>query len=149
MTAPSPLLVTNPAEIRAIAAAARRVAVLGMRPETHADRPAFYVPKYLHEAGLDIVPVPTQSDPPATILGRPTHARVADIAPTVDIVVVFRRPEDLPAHLEDLRAARPRCVWLQSGIRHDDFAETLTRDGIRVVQDRCLMVEHRAARGAS
>jgi predicted CoA-binding protein len=146
MTAPSPLLVTNPAEIRAIAAAARRVAVLGMRPETHADRPAFYVPKYLHEAGIDIVPVPTQSDPPATILGQPTHARVADIAPTVDIVVVFRRPEDLPAHLEDLRAARPRCVWLQSGIRHDDFAETLTRDGVRVVQDRCLMVEHRAAR---
>jgi predicted CoA-binding protein len=146
MTAPSPLLVTNPAEIRAIAAAARRVAVLGMRPETHADRPAFYVPKYLHEAGIDIVPVPTQSDPPATILGQPTPARVADIAPTVDIVVVFRRPEDLPAHLEDLRAARPRCVWLQSGIRHDDFAETLTRDGVRVVQDRCLMVEHRAAR---
>jgi predicted CoA-binding protein len=146
MTAPSPLLVTNPAEIRAIAAAARRVAVLGMRPETHADRPAFYVPKYLHEAGIDIVPVPTQSDPPATILGQPTHARVADIAPTVDIVVVFRRPEDLPAHLEDLRAARPRCVWLQSGIRHDDFAETLAREGILVVQDRCLMVEHRAAR---
>jgi len=149
MTVPSPLLVTAPADIRAIAAAARRVAVLGMRSETHADRPAFYVPKHLHDAGVEIVPVPTQSDPPATILGQPAHARVADIAPAVDIVVVFRRPEDLPAHLDDLRAARPGCVWLQSGIRHDAFAESLTRDGIRVVQDRCLMVEHRAAHRAT
>jgi predicted CoA-binding protein len=147
MSDSTPLLVTAPEDIRAIAAAARRVAVLGMRPENHADRPAFYVPKYLHDAGVAIFPVPTQADPPATILGQPTHARVSDIAPAVDVVVVFRRPDDLPAHLDDLRAARPRCVWLQSGIRHDVFAETLTRDGIRVVQDRCLMVEHRASRG--
>ncbi len=146
MNDPSHFLVEDPARIRAIAAGARRVAVLGMRPESHAARPAFYVPKALFDAGVAIVPVPTQPDPPAAILGQPTHARVADIAPAVDIVVVFRRPEDLPAHLDDLRAARPACVWLQSGIRHADVAAALAGEGILVVQDRCLMVEHRAAR---
>jgi predicted CoA-binding protein len=149
MPDPNPLLVEAPAQVRALAASARRVAVLGMRPETHADRPAFYVPKALFDAGVAIFPVPTQSDPPATILGQPTHARVADIAPAVDIVVVFRRPEDLPAHLDDLRAARPRCIWLQSGIRHEAVAAALVEAGIAVVQDRCLMVEHRAARAAT
>jgi predicted CoA-binding protein len=58
-------------------------------------------------------------------------------------VNVFRRAEDLPAHLDALLALRPPAVWLQSGIRDDDFARALTRAGIDVVQDRCLMVDHR------
>ena len=61
-------------------------------------------------------------------------------------IYVFRRPADIPPHVEDLLAARPRAVWFQSGIRHDAAAERLARAGIKVVQDRCLMVEHRRAR---
>jgi predicted CoA-binding protein len=60
------------------------------------------------------------------------------------MVNVFRRPEDIPPHLEDILAARPRSVWFQSGIRNDGAAEQLARAGIQVVQDRCLMVEHRS-----
>ena len=77
------------------------------------------------------------------ILGAPVVRSLGEISGTVDLVNVFRRAEDLPAHLDALLALRPPAVWLQSGIRDDDFARALTRAGIDVVQDRCLMVEHR------
>jgi hypothetical protein len=56
---------------------------------------------------------------------------------------VFRRPRDIPPHVPDILAAKPRAVWLQLGITHAEAAEALARAGIQVVQDRCLMVEHR------
>jgi predicted CoA-binding protein len=59
------------------------------------------------------------------------------------MVNVFRRPRDIPPHVPDILAVQPRSVWLQLGIAHAEAAETLARAGIRVVQDRCLMVEHR------
>jgi predicted CoA-binding protein len=58
-------------------------------------------------------------------------------------VNVFRRPADIPAHLDDIIAKKPRSVWFQLGIRNDDAAEKLAETGIAVVQDKCLMVEHR------
>jgi len=58
-------------------------------------------------------------------------------------VDVFRRAEDIDAHLEDILAAKPGAVWFQSGIRNDAAAERLARAGIKVVQDRCLMVDYR------
>jgi predicted CoA-binding protein len=62
-------------------------------------------------------------------------------------VDVFRRSEALMGHLDDILAARPRLVWLQSGIVNEAFAETLRQAGIQVVQDRCLMVVHRQLLG--
>jgi len=56
---------------------------------------------------------------------------------------VFRRPKDLAAHFDDILVKRPKSVWLQLGIFDDAFAERLTREGIDVVQDKCLMVELR------
>lgn len=124
-------------------AGARRIAVLGIKTERQADQPAYYVPRYLADAGFTVLPVPVYYPEVQTILGQPVWRRVADVPGPVDIVDVFRRPADLPAHLDDLLAARPRAVWLQSGIRHEAFARALAEAGIRVVQDRCLMVEHR------
>ena len=116
-----------------------------------------------------MIPVPVFYPDVTEILGRPVYRRVRDVpGGPVDIVDVFRRPEvrrgshapagrpvrraaaaarrqDVPGHLEDLLAARPACVWLQSGIRNDAVAAQLAAAGILVVQDRCLMVEHRAA----
>ncbi|HUH12849.1 MAG TPA: CoA-binding protein, partial [Longimicrobiales bacterium] len=60
----------------------------------------------------------------------------------VDMVNVFRRPRDIPPHVPDILAKKPRSVWLQLGIRHDEAARELARAGIKVVQDRCLKVEH-------
>ena len=58
---------------------------------------------------------------------------------------MFRRPQDIEAHLDDMLAAKPAAVWFQSGIRHEAVAEALACAGIKVVQDRCLMVEHRSS----
>jgi predicted CoA-binding protein len=60
----------------------------------------------------------------------------------VDIVDVFRKPEDIDAHVDDLIAAKPRVVWFQQGIRNDAAAQKLARAGIQVVQDRCMKLEH-------
>jgi predicted CoA-binding protein len=135
------LLVEDDAGIRQLLAGVRRVAVLGIRSEAFAERPAHYVAATLAEAGVEIVPVPVYEPAVTTILGRPVVRRVTDVPGRIDLVDVFRRPADVPAHLPDLLAARPGAVWLQSGIRNDAAAEALARAGIAVVQDRCLMVE--------
>lgn len=126
----------------------RRIAVLGIKPESRADRPAHIVPAYLHRAGYELEPVPVYYPDVSEILGRPVYRKVADIPGRVDVVNVFRKPADLMAHLDDLVAARPRLVWLQTGIRDDDFAAHLLAAGIDVVQDECLMVEHRRWRSS-
>jgi predicted CoA-binding protein len=136
-------ILTDDAKIRDLLSTVKRVAVLGMKTEAQADRAAFYVPKYLASAGLEIVPVPVYYPAAKEILGKPVYRKVADVPGPVDLVDVFRRPADLPAHLDDLLAKRPRAVWMQLGIRNDAAAEALAREGILVVQDRCLMVEWR------
>jgi hypothetical protein len=119
----------------------RRVAVLGIKTEAQADQAAFYVPRYVSEHGAEVVPVPVYYPEVKEILGRPVFRKVADVPGPLDLVDVFRRPSDIPAHLPDLLAKRPRAVWFQLGIRNDAAAEELARAGIAVVQDHCLMVE--------
>lgn len=121
----------------------RRVAVVGIKPDDQASRPAHFVPAYLAEAGLEVVPVPVYYPDVTHILGRKVYRRLVDIPEEIDLVNVFRRSDDVPAHVDDILAKRPRVVWLQSGIRNDEVAERLARAGIKVVQDRCLMVEYR------
>lgn len=135
-------LIEDDAGIRALLQRIRRVAVLGIKvPES--GQAAFYVPQYVQRAGFEIVPVPVYYPEVTEILGQPVYRRVADIPGPVDLVNVFRRPKDIPAHVDDIIAKRPKAVWFQSGIRNDDAAERLARAGIDVVQDRCLMVELR------
>jgi predicted CoA-binding protein len=134
-------LIDDDAGIRALLAATRRVAVLGIKTEAQAAQPAHSVPAYLAAAGLEIVPVPVYYPEVTTILGRPVFRSVAAVPGPIDIVDVFRRPGDVPAHVPDLLEKRPRAVWLQLGIRNDQAAEALARQGILVVQDRCLKVD--------
>lgn len=134
---------TTDAELRDLLRSTSRVAVLGIKTEAQPDQAAFYVPSYLSSAGVEVVPVPVYYPEVTTILGRPVFRTVAAAPGPFDIVDVFRRPADLMPHLDDLIAARPRVVWLQSGIRHPAFCDALRAAGIDVVQDRCLMVDHR------
>lgn len=136
-------LIDDAEGLRTLIAGARRIAVLGIRSEKYADRPAHYVPAYLAQAGFEIIPVPVYEPETTEILGRPVYRRLADIPGEIDIVDVFRRSDQLAGHLDELLAIQPKSVWLQSGISDDSFAETLARAGIKVVQDRCLMVDHR------
>jgi predicted CoA-binding protein len=136
-------LVEDSAGIRDVFRDARRVAVLGIKTEAQAGQPAFYVPEYLQRAGYEVIPVPVYYPDATSILGQPVYRRVADIPGPVDLVVVFRRSQDVPPHVDDLLAASPKAVWMQSGIRNEDAARRLAEAGIRVVQDRCAMIDHR------
>ncbi len=125
----------------------RRVAVLGIKTEQAAGQPAHDVPAVLQAKGLEIVPVPVYYPEATEILGQKVYRKVADVPGPVDVVDVFRRPGDIPPHVDDLLAKKPLAVWFQSGIRNEEAAERLARAGILVVQDRCLKVEWRRHRG--
>lgn len=136
-------LLESEAEIKELLTATKRIAVLGIKTERQAGQPAFYVPSYLASAGFDVIPVPVYYPDVTEILGQKVYRNLVDIPGEVDLVNVFRRSEDIPPHLEDILAKNPRAVWFQSGIRNDQAAQKLAMAGIKVVQDRCLMVDHR------
>lgn len=119
----------------------KSIAVLGIKPESHADQAAFYVPAHMAAAGFDVIPVPVYYPDVTEILGKPVVRKLADVGRPIDMVNVFRRPTDIPQHVDDILAAKPKYVWFQLGIQNDQAAEQLARAGIKVVQDRCLMVE--------
>jgi len=136
-------LIEDEAGIQQVVKSSRRIAVLGIKTEEQSGHPAFFVAEYLVRVGVDMVPVPVYYPEVKQILGKPVYRRLVDIPGEIDLVDVFRRPGDLAQHLEDLLAKKPRVVWFQQGIRNDAVAEKLAQAGIQVVQDRCLMLDHR------
>jgi len=128
--------------LRNVLQTARTVAVLGAHPEPR--KAAHYVPRYLHEQGYRIVPVnPVYTG--RVLFGETPRAALTDLDEQIDVVDVFRRAEHLPAHVGEILAMRPRpkVVWLQQGIRHDEVARELAEAGIDVVQDACMLALHR------
>jgi predicted CoA-binding protein len=138
-------LLYTPSQIRDLIRQTKRIAVLGIKTEAQADQPAFYVPKYLDAAGLQVIPVPVYYPEVTEILGKRVYRKLIDIPGEIDLLDVFRRSHDINGHVEDILTKKPKAVWFQSGIRNDAVAEQLAKTGIKVVQDRCLMVEHRRA----
>lgn len=136
-------LIEDEAGVARVVQSARRVAVLGIKTEQQSGQPAYYVPEYLERSGVEVVPVPVYYPDVTHILGKPVFRKLVDVPGEVDLVDVFRRPQDIEQHVDDLIAKKPKAVWFQSGIRNDAAAERLAKAGIQVVQDRCLMVEHR------
>jgi uncharacterized protein len=147
MTLPSPRedwrdrLIESPAQIKTLLDRTHRVAVLGIKPVS--GQPAFYVPEYAENAGMEIVPVPVYYKDMTVMMGKKVYRALVDIPGDIDMVNVFRRPKDIPPHVDDIIAKKPRSVWFQLGIRNDESAERLARAGIDVVQDHCLLVELR------
>ena len=137
-------ILTTDAEIAELLRDTKRIAVLGIKPESHAGQPAFYVPKYMQAVGCEIVPVPVYYPEVTEILGEKVYRRLADIPGEIDMINVFRRSKDVYPHVEAIIERKPKSVWLQLGIRDDNSAERMAKAGIKVVQDLCLMVEHRA-----
>lgn len=136
---------TTDADLRRIIAGTKTIAVLGIKPESHSAQPAHSVPAYMQSRGFEIIPVPVYYPEVTTILGRPVYRTLAAAAADmpIDMVNVFRRPSDIPPHLEDILAAHPKVVWMQLGISNEGVAAKLRAAGIEVVQDRCLLVDHR------
>ena len=129
--------------LRELLAGTRTIAVLGIKTEAQGGQPAFYVEKYLDTAGFDVIPVPVYYPDVNQILGKPVYRKLTDIPGEVDLVNVFRRSEDVSKHLDEMLAKKPKAVWLQLGIQNDEVARKLAEAGIKVVQNRCLMVDHR------
>ena len=134
------------AEIRELLRGANRIAVIGVKADPAED--AHRVPAYLQAHGYRIQPV---SPKLKTVLGEPCVAAVTELAEPPDLVNVFRAPAHVAAHADEILALpkAPRAVWLQLGIRDDASAERLSRAGIAVIQDLCIMVEHRRLVGAA
>jgi uncharacterized protein len=128
-------------QVREVLESAKTIAVVGVSATP--EKPAHYVPQYMLESGYTIVPV-NASLVGQTLFGQPVHATLSELKQPIDIVDIFRRAEHLDSHLEDILSMNPRptLVWLQLGIRHQEFTEKLLAAGIKVVQDRCLMADH-------
>ena len=118
----------------------KKVAVIGASQKQ--ERPAFYVPKYLSENGFDIFPVNPVYEG-EILFGRKVVKGLAQIAEQIEIVDVFRRSEHLKNELEGILAAKPKLVWLQKGIKDPDFARAITAAGIDLIEDRCMLEEHK------
>ena len=140
-------LLTTDEEIKQLLNAIMRIAVLGIKPESHANQPAHYVPLYMQNARYEIIPTPVYYPEVTEILGEKVYRDLRKIPGEIDMVNVFRLPHDIPKHTDEILEAKPKSVWIQSGLRNDEVAETLAKAGIKVVQDLCLMVEHRALVG--
>ena len=141
-------LVDDDVGLRAILKTAKSVAVIGAKIGAH--EPAYYVPAYLATRGYRIHPVNPKLAG-ETIHGAPVVGRLVDLDGAVDVIEIFRRPQYLLDHAREILALpwRPQAVWFQLGIRNDAAAEALARAGMKVVQDRCMMPEHRRLLGAA
>ena len=127
--------------------AADTIAVIGC--STTPGKAAHEVPAYLQRQGYQVIPVNPFAD---EVLGVPAADSLAAVEETVDLVDVFRPSEEVPEILEEVRerhASRDDAgdVWLQLGIAHDEATVAAEADGLRVVQDRCIKVEHRRLLG--
>lgn len=127
------------AEIEALLGRARSIAVVGLSPDP--DRPSFSVSLYMQRQGYRIVPIRPGG---GSVLGEPFLARLADLPSPVDIVDVFRAPEHVAAHVEEVLALpfKP-ALWLQEGVIDEAAAAKAQAAGLFVVMDRCLLKEHR------
>ena len=119
----------------------KTIAVLGMKPDSHADQPAHYVPAHMVSAGYEVIPVPVYYPEVTEILGKKVYRKLTEIGRPIDMVNVFRRSKDIDQHVDDILAVKPKSVWFQLGIRNESAARRFAEAGIKVVQDRCLMVE--------
>ena len=129
--------------IRQSLAHCRTIAVVGLSPKPHRD--SYRVAKYMQDHGFRIVPInPNASE----VLGERSYASLTEAAQHVhiDMVNCFRNAEDIPPIAAEAIAIGAQSLWLQIGVIHDAAAQLATQAGLVVVQDRCLMVEHRQLR---
>ena len=127
-------------QVERILRESQRVVVLGARDKRH--QAGFYVPEYLHGVGYEVLGVNPRLAGRRMWSGK-VLASLDEVRGEVDLLDVFRRPDDLPGHLDEMLRLRPRVVWFQLGIRNDEVAAALEAEGIEVVQDRCTLADHR------
>jgi len=116
----------------------RTIAVVGL--SSNPMRPSFGVTEYMQGMGYRIIPVnPNERE----VLGEKSYARLEDVPEKIDIVSVFRRAEDVPPVVESAVRIGAKVVWMQSGIENEEAAEKARAAGLVVIEDACILVEHR------
>ena len=121
------------------------IAVVGFHRDSM--KPAHYVPEYMNRQGYTVIPVnPSLAARGESFFGQKAVSTLADIHTPVDVVEIFRRSDKVHDHLQDILNMNPlpKVVWMQLGIRDDVTAQELTARGIHVIQDRCMLADHRA-----
>lgn len=119
----------------------KTIAVVGL--SSNHERPSFGVAQYLQFAGYRIIPVNPNEE---KVLGEMSFARLEDVPVKVDIVDVFRRAEDVPSVAESAIKIGAKVLWLQLGIENAGAAEQARLAGLKVIEDSCLLVEHKKRR---
>ena len=119
----------------------KRIAVVGLSSDPA--RPSYGVSEYMQSAGYQIVPVnPNETD----VLGEPSYASLEDVPQKLEIVDIFRRPEEVTPVVDAAIRAGAKVVWMQQGIVNEAAAEKARAAGITVVMDACLFIEHKKRR---
>ena len=130
-------IITADADIKTILTCAKTIAIIGVSPKP--DRDSYKVAAYLKDHGYQVVPVrPAQVE----ILGEKAYPTLDDVPATVDIVDVFRSPDQMLLHAHEALRRRPGTFWMQEGIENREAAALLTAAGIDVVMGRCIKHEH-------
>jgi predicted CoA-binding protein len=120
----------------------KTIAVVGL--SSNPMRPSHEVSKYMQRAGYRIIPVnPNETE----VLGERSYARLEDVPEGVDVVNVFRRPEEVPPVVESAIRVGAKVVWMQLGIENEEAAEKARAAGLTVVEDACILIEHRRRGG--
>lgn len=119
----------------------KTIAVIGLKESSNetSNKVSFYMQKH----GYKIIPVNPRLNG-KTVLGESAFSTVNEIADDIDLINIFRRPEFLKKHADEILKMKkpPKYVWFQLGIYNDEAAEMLGKAGIKVIQNRCIMVEH-------
>ncbi|HJO22130.1 MAG: CoA-binding protein [Myxococcota bacterium] len=126
--------------LRELLLSAHSLAVVGIKDRETED--AFQVPAYLQAAGYRILPINPKLE---RVLGEPAFGSLGELPCPADLANLFRASHHVSDHVDELLALdwRPRTVWMQRGISHPESARRLEAEGVAVVEDRCLLVEHR------
>jgi uncharacterized protein len=130
--------------IQALLRSSRTIAVIGASPK--AERHSRDVVAYLHQNGYDVIPVRPDR---AIVGGLPTFASLEDFGGHVDLVVIFRRPDAVPAHIDQAAAKRAYAVWLPPGAWSHEAELDAQRQNVGLIKERCIIEEHQRLAGAT
>lgn len=124
-------------DIKDLLAVSRNIAVVGLSPKEN--RPSNMVGRYLQEVGYRVIPInPGQSE----ILGAVSYPELNDVPEQIDIVNIFRRPEDTPPIVEQAVALGAKAVWMQQGVVNQDAAAIARNGELMCIMDFCIKIEH-------
>jgi hypothetical protein len=116
----------------------KAIAVVGL--SSNPMRPSYGVTEYMQSDGYKIIPVnPYERE----VLGEKSYARLEDVPERIEIVDIFRRAEEVAGVVESAIRIGAKVVWMQSGIENEEAAEKARAAGLVVVEDACILVEHR------